>query len=378
MDTMPRKPFLSHEKTRHGKMVWYFKRNGRRVRLPDVYGSEEFQAAYEAALSGSKPMPEKPKAKSGSLVWLVDQYKRSGVFARLAPATRRARDNILKQIIADPKNGSGPFVDITKAKIKAGIDKRAATPNAANNFLKTMSHLFKWAVEAGYIETNPCIGVSKLSVRSDGFHTWTVEQVERYRKRHNIGTKPRLAIDILLFLGLRRGDAVVVGRQHMKDGLISLRTEKTKQWVYLPVFKQLQESIDATPTGDLAFLTTEKENPSAPVRRSEIGLQNSARPPGCLTCAERTASEKPARQSLPMKARPLTNSWQCTAGLASRWRKSTPKKQIKRSSPEALRNVCRTECRSHLYPRPVAPSIISMRYTWYWRPLQDSNLRQPA
>ncbi|WP_234796160.1 tyrosine-type recombinase/integrase [Agrobacterium vitis] len=261
MDTMPRKPFLSHEKTRHGKMVWYFKRNGRRVRLPDVYGSEEFQAAYEAALSGSKPMPEKPKAKSGSLVWLVDQYKRSGVFARLAPATRRARDNILKQIIADPKNGSGPFVDITKAKIKAGIDKRAATPNAANNFLKTMSHLFKWAVEAGYIETNPCIGVSKLSVRSDGFHTWTVEQVERYRKRHNIGTKPRLAIDILLFLGLRRGDAVVVGRQHMKDGLISLRTEKTKQWVYLPVFKQLQESIDATPTGDLAFLTTEKGKP---------------------------------------------------------------------------------------------------------------------
>jgi integrase len=261
MDDMPRKSFLSHEKTRHGRMVWYFKRNGKRIRLPDVYGSDEFNAAYEKALTGSSSAPEKPKSKSGSLKWLVDQYKRSAAFAELAPATRRARDNILKQILKEPKNADGPFADLSKAKIKAGLDKRAATPNAANNFLKTMSHLFKWAVEAEHVDVNPCIGVSKVNVKSDGFHTWTVEQVERYRTHHKLGTKPRLAIDILLFLGLRRGDAVVVGRQHMKDGVISLRTEKTKQWVYLPVFKQLMESIEATPTGDLAFLTTEKGKP---------------------------------------------------------------------------------------------------------------------
>ncbi|MCZ4089310.1 hypothetical protein [Sinorhizobium psoraleae] len=45
------------------------------------------------------------------------------------------------------------------------------------------------------------IGVSKVSVKSDGFHTWTVDQVEKYREHHKLGTKPRLAIDILLFLG---------------------------------------------------------------------------------------------------------------------------------------------------------------------------------
>lgn len=261
MEDMPRKPFLSHETTRHGRTVWYFKRNGKRVRLPDIYGSDEFNAAYEKALTGSSAAPEKPKAKSGSLKWLVTQYKRSAVFAELAPATRRARDNILKQILKDPKNADGPFVDLSKAKIKAGMDKRAATPNAANNFLKTMSHLFKWAVEAEHVEINPCIGVSKINVKSDGFHTWTVEQVEKYRSHHKLGTKPRLAIDILLFLGLRRSDAVLVGRQHLKDGLISFRTGKTGAWVYLPVFKQLKESIEATPTGDLAFLTTEKGKP---------------------------------------------------------------------------------------------------------------------
>jgi integrase len=259
MDDMPRKPYLSHETTRHGKLVWYFKRKGKRVRLKGEYGSDEFNAAHERALTGSSFTPEAPKTRTGSLKWLVDQYKRSAAFAELAPGTRRARDNILKQVLA--KNGDLPFGRMAKADIKAGIDKRAATPNAANNFLKTMSHLFKWAVEAEHVEISPVAGVSKVNVKSDGFHTWTVDQVEKYRAHHPIGTKPRLAIDILLFLGLRRGDAVVVGRQHLKDGVISLRTEKTGQWVYLPVFKQLLESIEATPTGDLAFLTTERGKP---------------------------------------------------------------------------------------------------------------------
>jgi integrase len=259
MDDMPRKPYLSHETTRHGKLVWYFKRKGKRVRLKGEYGSVDFNATYDQALTGSSSTPEAPKTRTGSLKWLVDQYKRSAAFAELAPGTRRARDNILKQVLA--KNGDLPFGRMTKADIKAGIDKRAATPNAANNFLKTMSHLFKWAVEAEHVEISPVTGVSKVNVRSDGFHTWTVDQVEKYRAHHPIGTKPRLAIDILLFLGLRRGDAVVVGRQHLKDGVISLRTEKTGQWVYLPVFKQLLESIEATPTGDLAFLTTERGKP---------------------------------------------------------------------------------------------------------------------
>jgi len=258
---MPRKPFLSHETTRHGKLVWYFKRNGKRVRLPDAYGSDEFNAAYEKALTGSSGAAEQPKSKTGSFKWLVGQYKHSAAFAALAPGTRRARDNILKQILAEPKNADGPFGAITKAHIKKAMDKRAATPNAANNLLKTFSHLFKWAVEAGHIEVNPVIGVSKVSVKSDGFHTWTVDQVEQYRKRHKLGTRSRLAIDILLFLGLRRSDAIVVGRQHLKDSLISFRTGKTGAWVYLPVFKQLSESIEATPTGDLAFLITSTGKP---------------------------------------------------------------------------------------------------------------------
>lgn len=259
MEGMPRKPYLSHEKTRHGRMVWYFKKDGRRVRLPDAYGSPEFMAAYDLALSGVAPQPIAAKPKSGSLKWLVDQYKRSADFAALAPSTRTSRDNILKNAVTE--SGDVPFAAIARTHIKKNMDRRASTPEAANNFLKAMSGLFKWAHEAGHVDVNPVIGVSKITVRTDGFHAWTTDQVSMYRNHHKIGTRARLAIDLLLFLGLRRSDVILVGRQHLKDGVISLRQQKTGTWVYLPVFEQLRKSLEATKVGDMAFLVTENGKP---------------------------------------------------------------------------------------------------------------------
>jgi len=342
MEDMSRKPFLSHEKTRHGKMVWYFKRNGRRVRLPGIYGTPEFNAAYEKALTGSSPAPEtvRPKSKSGSLKWLVDQYKLSGAVASLAPATRRQRENILIQAFS--KNENDPFAQVTKAHIKKGMDKRAATPNAANNFLKAVSHLFKWATEAEHVSVNPVIGVTKVNVKTDGFHTWTVEQVEQYRAKHKIGTRARLAIDLLLFLGLRRGDVVVVGRQHMKEGVISLRTGKTGEWVYLPVFKQLQESIDATPTGDMAFLTTSTGKPfTSPAsfgnwfrdRCVEAKLPNECRAHGLRKAGATIAANEGATAHELM----AMYGWARLA-MAEMYTRQADKKKLARSASERLAN----------------------------------------
>lgn len=265
MSEMARKPYLSRERTRHGKYVWYFKKDGRRVRLPDVYGSDEFNRAYDLALAGLASIEkQKPgKARSGTFKWLVEQYMRSAAFAELAPSTRRHRGNMLKTILEDPKRADAPFTAITKAQIRMGMDRRATIPNAANNFLKTMAHLFKWAEEGDLVEVNPCVGVRKMRVKTDGFHTWTVEQVRQYREFHKLGTRARLAIDLLLFLHLRRSDVILVGRQHVSGSTISIRTQKTKTLVELALLPPLKASIEATKTGDLAFLVTESGKPFA-------------------------------------------------------------------------------------------------------------------
>lgn len=341
MGDMPRKPFLSREKTRHGRYVWYFKRGGRRVRLPDVYGTPEFNAAYEKALTGNASAVE-AKPKTGTLKWLVEQYKKSAAFAALAPATRRARDNILKQVLSDPKTAEADFGNITKSHIIKGIDRRAATPNAANNFLKAMSGLFKWAVDAEKITVNPAAGVSKITVKTDGFHAWTIDQVEQYRAFHRTGTRARLAIDLLLFLGLRRGDVMRVGKQHMKDGLISIRTEKTGEWVHLPVFAALQESIDSTPTGDLAFLTTERGKPFSSAASfgnwfakqvKDAGLPDECRAHGLRKAGATIAADEGASAHELM----AMFGWS-RLGMAELYTREADKKRLARSASERLTN----------------------------------------
>ncbi|AGA64901.1 Integrase / recombinase [Liberibacter crescens BT-1] len=250
-----RYPHLSHETTRHGKKVWYFKKNGKRIRLPDSYGSQKFLEAYKNALAGNIPV-KRNTVKQGTLAWLIQEYGKSSHYRSLNISTKKVRENIYKKIIQN--SGDIPFTQITRKHIQDTVDKRAATPFSAIGFLKAISPIFKWALENEFMSKNPVIGISRPSQKTDGFYTWTVEEVEKYRSFHPVGTKARLALELMLFLGLRRSDVVRIGPQHMKDGVLSIKTQKTGTWVYIPVFKPLQECIEKTETGNDTFLTTHK------------------------------------------------------------------------------------------------------------------------
>jgi site-specific recombinase XerD len=94
-------------------------------------------------------------------------------------------------------------------------------------FVKAPRGFFAWAFEAGHVTTNPTEGVKIVEVATEGFETWTDDDVAAYRTRWPLGTRQRVAFEVLRETGLRRGDAVRVGRQHLKDGVIRLATEKT-------------------------------------------------------------------------------------------------------------------------------------------------------
>lgn len=261
---MPRKrpPYIRREETRHGKMVWTFRRGRGKDqeyrRLPDAYGTQEFWAAYNAALEG-KAEPVAFAEARGTLAWLVKQYKASATFARYAKSTRRMRDAVLEGMAK--RSGHFAIADITRASMQGALEKKAHTPNAANNSIIIAGQMFKWAVKQGFMRMNPCDGVDLISVKTTGFHTWTPEEVETYRARHPVGTMARLALDLLLFLGLRRSDVIHAGRQHVRDGVLSMKTQKTGAWVHLTICDELAASINATKTGDLAFLETSAGRP---------------------------------------------------------------------------------------------------------------------
>ena len=73
---------------------------------------------------------------------------------------------------------------------------------AANKRLSYLSAAFGWAVENGKLQANPCRDVRRLKYASREFHTWTIEEVRRLEECHAVGTKARLALALLLYLGV--------------------------------------------------------------------------------------------------------------------------------------------------------------------------------
>jgi integrase len=253
MPDVPRKlpPFLHRETNRHGNPVWYFRRGkGRRVRLPDDFGSVEFWAAYEAAAKGARP--QRQGHAPGTFAWALAVYCRSQAWTALNAATQRQRINIFKHV--EKKLGASKLRDWKRGDIVAGRDARAKTPAQAVNFIRALRPFFAWALEAGHVRTNPCEGVKVVSVSTEGFAVWTDEDVAAYRARWPLGTHQRVAFEVLHETGLRRSDAVRVGPAHVRDGVIRFMTEKTGERVSIAVSDALAEAVKAGPIGKLTFI----------------------------------------------------------------------------------------------------------------------------
>jgi integrase len=257
----PRPPHLQRQVTQHGKAVWYVRiGKGPRIRIRADFGTPEFDAEYQAAISGT-PRPKKGAPATGTLAWLVARYREVSEWTSLSPATRKQRENILVNVLETA--GDKPFVKIAKATIVAGCERRAKTPAQARHFLTTMRGLFGWATKAGLAKNDPTTGIeTPRPKKSEGFITWTEEHVEAYEQRWPIGTRQRVWLDVLLYTGLRRGDAVRFGRQHVRDGVGTIKTEKSgfTVTVTLPILPVLAETLAAGACGDLTSLLASAVN----------------------------------------------------------------------------------------------------------------------
>lgn len=258
----PRPPHLHQERTRHGRPVWYVRvGKGPRIRIKAELGTSMFHEEYQAALRGERLAPR--SAKAGSLEWLIDRYRETAAWASLSLATRRQRENIFRQTVRGPA-GQQPFTAITAKGLAAARDKRSSTPAQARHLIDAMRGLFKWAKGAGHVSSNPAAEVEyPLQRKSQGFPVWTEEDLEKYEKRWKMGTKERVWLAVLLYTGLRRGDAVRLGKQHVRGGVATIRTEKSQGQieVCIPILPALEQVLKVGPTGELAFICGDRGGP---------------------------------------------------------------------------------------------------------------------
>lgn len=264
MRDMPRKlPYLNRQSGRHdnGKVYWYVRvRKGPRIPITEEYGTPAFLAAYAAAVGGGQlGSPPPPRASRGTLRWLVQMWQRSSDWTATEMATRKQRENILVHVLE--KSGDRAIEDITVADIRAGREKRMATPHAANNFLKTMRALFRWAKEEQLVEVNPTLEVKFLKAKTMGFPPWTMEEIKAYREHWPLGTTPRLALELYINTGLRRGDAARVGPQHVRQGVIQIKAGKNQVDLYIPILPAFARAIEAGPVGEMSFIRSQYNRP---------------------------------------------------------------------------------------------------------------------
>jgi len=248
-------PFLHAERSRFGVTYYYVRVNrGRRIRIKGDFGTPEFLAHYHEVIATEAPPPREanPSVHPGSFGWLVTEWLKSAEWSAAAPATQSQRKAFLDQVVATL--GDVPLRGIKRQQLLDERNHRRETPCSANNLVKTLRALFQWAHERGLVEENHAHRVPFIKIKSPGYRPWTMEEVETYRNCWPLGTRQRVALEVLLNTGLRRGDAIRLGPQHVADGVASIRTEKTRMEVHIPILPTLQEAIQKGPIGDTTYI----------------------------------------------------------------------------------------------------------------------------
>lgn len=260
-------------KYRDGRLYFQRHRRGRKIRIKAERDTPEFYAEYQRLLASSPPAGPGRGTLSplaGTWRWLAVEYMKSPAYKRLDERFQRTRKGILEHTFDEPvKPGSSmtfaavPVGELTTKALRVLRDRKAMAdlPEAANNRVKAIRAVFRWALEEEHITHNPARDLTLIKTTGGGWHSWEVEEIRRFEKRHPIGSKARLALALLMYTGVRRSDVVLLGRQHVRAGWLKFAARKTGVVIEVPVLPELSRIIDASPCGPLTFLETDYGRP---------------------------------------------------------------------------------------------------------------------
>ena len=95
-----------------------------------------------------------------------------------------------------------------------------------------------------------------MKIKTDGYRTWSEQDIAAFEASHPIGSRARLAFALLLYTAQRRADVLKMGRQHIRDGVLYLKQQKTGTALSIPLHPDLRAILDATSRDHVTFLTT--------------------------------------------------------------------------------------------------------------------------
>ena len=145
------------------------------------------------------------------------------------------------------------------------VAAKLSTPSASESFLKALRAVMVHCILQGWRADDPTRDVKLRPPKTDGFRTWSEEDIAQFEGAHPVGSRARLALALALYTAQRRGDIVRLGSQHVRDSVIQLRQQKTNAPLIIPIHPELAAVLGATAPTHLTFLVTKDGRPfSAP------------------------------------------------------------------------------------------------------------------
>jgi integrase len=257
-------PYLLSDYDRHGNKRWFVRlpaepgrKSRRKIRIKAAPGTEAFTTAYWEARNGTvASSPRIVPPSPGTFRAIAQHYLASRDFKSLdRRLTQRPRQLLLGKLI--DLIGEKPAI-IDPKVIRDGVRRRGY--GAAKEFLTALRAVYRVALEDGLVTTDPTVGIRAPRPKVEGWHSWTWEDCAAYEKRWPIGTKQRTTYAIGLYTAQRISDAVVLGRQHIRQGRLEFTQRKNQKHspvrVVIPIAPPLAEALAGWQGTGLTFLET--------------------------------------------------------------------------------------------------------------------------
>jgi integrase len=254
---------------RHGKERYRYRRKGIDFYLKDL-DSHDSKDALKRAAEGIVPMKSRVRARSvGDLFqrfYDSAKFKRGGEkWQAIVRASLEEFRNEAKDVpVSDFRDFHIEKILTRRARQIVVDGKKRGGPAAAERLHEQLTRVFAFAQnKLGWIDRNPAKEAdSPIGKRKGGYHIWTLEELAQFQKRHPLGTKARLAMEIAFWTGMRRGDVARFGPDNIKGGRVTAVAGKTTKDVDVILAPELRVAIDAMPeVGDETFLVTGYRKP---------------------------------------------------------------------------------------------------------------------
>ena len=248
----------------------------KRIVIPFGPDHQDFKRYYDAAREGvsldkENPRPEQlyNKQTYGLLQaeyidWLSDMVKagRSSPYTLKQRKSQLGRVGLFEDISGQKYNDL--HLDLPQSAFMAVKDAMAKTPSEADNTIKSLKALYKWAVERGKASVNPVEGIGKYNVYKGGAIPWTPKDFEQFKEQHPIGTTPYLWLTLDAFTCCRIGDARILGPEHRNGKYLEWQPgKKGSVFRYAEILSPLQDAMDSMVVVGKSYILNQKAQPYA-------------------------------------------------------------------------------------------------------------------